>query len=303
MSGKTELKRSIYNILNHNQDGSFNTKAGRKQILFQIAEELHAGGYNLRHVTGLKQKHVVYLNKHWREQELNPATIKNRNAKLRWLCEKLGKRDLMPSNDQLGVAKRKYVTNENKGLELKDIDLQKITNERVLVQLHLQRYLGLRREEAIKIKPHQADKGKYIELQASWCKGGRGRTVPVFSKEARYWLERAKNLADSPENSLIEAKKTYKSAKNLYDTQCRRAGIAHAHGLRHAFAQELYKTLTSWEPPCKGGPRKCDFTYEQRMLDYEARSKISSIIGHSRLSVVALYIGSASHTNNSSTQL
>lgn len=177
MGIKHQLQQSIYHLLKHNRDGSYETQSARRSILFQAGNDLVLGGYKLRHMHGLKQKHILFLNQLWQKNNISVATIKNRNAHLRWLCEKLGKTNVVPANNYLGVGKQKYISTPNKAVELKDVDLSKITNKHIFIFVHLQYYLGLRREESLKIKPHQADKGDHIELQDSWCKGGRSRTV------------------------------------------------------------------------------------------------------------------------------
>lgn len=289
MAIRHELQQSIYNLLKHNRDGSHETQGARQHILFQIANELVDGNYKLRNIHGFKQKHVRYLNQHWQAKGINVATIKNRNAQLRWLCEKLGKTNVVPSNGELGIGKRQYANAVNKAIELHDIDLTKITNPHLLISLHLQRHLGLRREEALKIKPHLADKGNHIILQPSWCKGGRGRIVPILTPEARHWLDEAKKLTTHPDQSLIPPEKTYIQHRYLYDKQTRRAGIKHAHGLRHAYAQDRYKELTGWECPKRGGPTAQELTKEQKQIDIKARLIISEALGHSRVQIVANY--------------
>jgi site-specific recombinase XerD len=291
MAIRHQLKHSINNILKHNRDGSFETQAAREHILLQAANDLVNANYKLRNVHGLKQKHVISLNQSWQTQGISIATIKNRNSHLRWLCEKLNKSNLMPTNDQLGTGKRTYVTNVNKAIELKDIDLTKITNRHIYVSIHLQYYLGLRREECLKIKPHQADKGDHIFLQPSWCKGKRSRTVPILTPEARHWLNEAKKLATNPDQSLIPNDKNYKTHRDLYDKQTQRAGIKHAHGLRHAYAQNRYKELTGWECPKRGGPASKELTKQQKEIDRAARLKISADLGHSREAVTTVYLG------------
>lgn len=292
MSIKHQLQQSIFHILKHNRDGSRETQAARKHSLYQMAQELVTGTYKLKHISGLKQKHIHYLNSAWKNRELSVATMKNRNAHLRWLCEKLHKPTLVPSNTQLGTGKRQYVNNQrNKAIDLAKIDLTKITNPHLLVSIHLQYYFGLRREESIKIKPHQADKGDRIELQPSWCKGGRGRQVPILTEAARYWLEEAKKLAIHPTHSLIPQAKTYIQQRRVYDKQIQRAGIKHAHGLRHAFAQTQYKMLTGWECPKRGGLTAKQLTPQQKQQDKTARLTISEWLGHSRIQIVANYCG------------
>jgi integrase len=292
MAIKHQLQQSIYHLLKHNRDGSFETQSARKSILFQAVADLIASGYKLKHMQGLKQKHVHRLNELWQAKQLSNATIKNRNAHLRWLCEKLGKANVVPANDELGVGKRCYSNNQNnKAIDLQEVDLFKITNSYIKISVHLQRYLGLRREESIKFKPHQADKGNYIELQASWCKGGRARHIPVLTPEARYWLEESKKLVKHPEQSLIPEGKMYIQQRYLYDKQTRLAGIKHAHGLRHAYAQERYKALTGWDCPKCGGPTSRQLTIEQKVIDYAARMTISEELGHSREQITVNYLG------------
>lgn len=279
-------------MLKYNRDGAFATQSARKSILLQAAEDLVAGGFKLSHVQGLKQKHIYYLNDSWKQQSLANAIIKNRNAHLRWLCEKIGKKNLAPSNDTLRIGKRCYVNNsDNKAVHLKHINLTKITNPYVRVQIHLQYYLGLRREESIKLKPHQADQGDHLALQASWCEGGRARTVPILAPEARYWLDAAKQLAATPEQALISAGKTYIQQRYLYDKKTRLAGIRHAHGLRHAYAQARYKTLTGWDCPKCGGLTSRQLTAEQKALDKQARLIVSQELGHGKEQVTVSYLG------------
>jgi len=293
MSIKHELQRCLYTILKHNRDGSFATQEARRKLLMKAASDLSAGHYKLRHINGLKQKHIRYLNELWKTQGKGAATIKNRNSHLRWLCQKIDKRNIVPSNDELGIGKRQYSHNNPTAVELSDIDFNKVTNRNILVQIHLQRHFGLRREESCKIKPHLADKGDHLDLKSSWCKGGRARTVPILTAEARYWLEEAKKLVSRPEHSMIPPDKTYEQHKELYDNQLKRAGTTdkHPHGLRHAYAQERYEKLTGWKCPKQGGPISKELTAEQKQQDRIARLEISEHLGHSRESVTVIYLG------------
>lgn len=292
MGARHDLQRSVYYLLKHNRDGSFETQHARKSILNQAAAELVAGGYKLRKMQGLKPKHIRFLNQIWQDKKLSNATIKNRNAHLRWVCEKIDKKNIMPSNEALAVGKRKYSDNSvNKAVDLNQVNLAKVTNPYIKVSIHLQRYLGLRREESIKFKPYQADKGDHIVLQSSWCKGGRERNVPILTAEARYWIEESKKLVSNPEQSLIPEGKKYILHRYLYDKQIRAAGIKHAHGLRHTYAQERYKQLTGWDCPKCGGISSKELTPEQKEIDYSARLIISEELGHSREQITVNYLG------------
>lgn len=124
-----------------------------------------------------------------------------------------------------------------------------------------------------------ADKGDHVVLQPSWCKGRRGRTVPITTPEARYWLDEAKKLVTNKNQSLVVENKNYVQHRKLYDNQAYKAGIKHPHGLRHAYAQSRYKTLTRWEYPKQGGPTVKQLTPEQKKIDREARLIISACLG------------------------
>ncbi len=289
MAVKNDLQHSLHQILKHNRDGSHSTQANRRYMLNQIVREINQGGYKIRHVQALKRKHVQHLNDQWKIKGLENSTIKNRNATLRWLCAKLNKRDLMPSNDGLGIGKRKYVSEKSKAFELSQNQLNKITDHRVLVQLQLQQHFGLRREEAIKFQPYWSDQGDSIRLGSSWCKGGKARIVPIISDDARYWLEEAKKLVTNKKGSLAGDKKQYKTAQSLYDKQVQRAGIKNPHGLRHAYAQKRYQKLTGWASPYAGGPSKQSLTAEQRVIDSQARLQISQELGHGREGILVSY--------------
>jgi site-specific recombinase XerD len=289
MSIKNDLKNSVLDVLRRNPHGSHSSQAGRRNILKQFSKELVSIGYGLRDINGLKIKHVQAILEFWKKNELQASTIKNRMAVLRFLCEKINKSNLIPSNNALGIDKRKYIPDKN--VAIYNPNFSKISNEYVRVSLELQRVFGLRREESIKIKPHMADRGDRLELFPSWCKGGRGRVMPIRTEEQRHWLAEAKKLAGEYGNSLIPKNKNYNKQCSVYNKQVTRAGFKRMHGLRHAYIQQRYKELTGWEAPFKGGPKTRELTKEQKKSDHEARMILSEEIGHSRKQVTKVYLG------------
>jgi integrase len=291
MSAKHDLIYSIRVLLKHNKCGSYQTQHKRLTELTSMAQELTHGGFKLHDIRGLKQKHILFLNQEWQDRQLAAGTLKNKNAQLRFLCELLRKPNMMPSNDALSIAKRIYIPTHNKAIQLSSIDLSRFHHTHMQVYLQLQYHLGLRREEAIKIRPVLADKGDYLELQGSWCKGGRTRTIPILTPEARAVIELAKTLLIDPHHSLIPDKLNYAQQLHFYEQQVRMAGIKHPHGLRHAYAQRRYRELTGWECPINGGLTKPNMTAAQRKADLVARLEIAKELGHGRASITAQYIG------------
>lgn len=287
MSAKTKLKHSLLQLLQHDHGGSYNTRHDRKGLLLKFISDVHTLGYKITHIRELKPKHITAVVAHWQQQQLSNATIKNRTSAIRHVAYLINKSEIVPNNKALNIGARHYTAVENRALI--NPNFQNIPNEHIRVSLELQRVFGLRREESLKIKPYLADKGHCIALQPSWCKGGRGRFVPIQTEEQRYWLEQAKKLAGS--GSLIPQGKNYIQHRYVYDKQTVRAGLKNLHGLRHAYAQQRYYEITGWQAPINGGPKSSQLTQEQKELDYQARMILSEVLGHSREQITVNYLG------------
>lgn len=287
-----DLKHSIYILTKHNKDGSFKTQANRKERLLFIAKQLVDGGYKIRHLKQLKAKHVRYLVNRWLQEGLSSGTIKNRMTDIRWSMRKFNKESIIPAdNAALNIPKRQYVTNQDKSISILEGDLSKIVDENIKMSLILQREFGLRREESIKIRINQAVVGDELQLQGSWCKNGRERTIKILYSEQYQAIARVKAFIGNTERALIPDDKTYKQQETRYRNSVDAASINRAHGLRHAYAQRRYFDLTGWACSAKGGPIKSQMTDEQRKIDAAAREQISEELGHERLSILAVYCG------------
>ena len=285
-----DLTYTLRQLCQRNRDGSHNTQADRMRSLSLAARQLREAGFRQMKASSLKGKHVQALLDRWQGEGLSSGTIKNRLSHLRWWVEKIGKSGILPAdNMQLGVAERRYVTNVSKAREL-GTGLEQITDVHVRMSLQLQAAFGLRREEAIKFQPSYADRGDHIVLKGSWTKGGRERTVPITTTEQRDALHAAHRLAGT--GSLIPANKTYIQQRHVYDGQCKAAGLSHMHGLRHQYAQSRYETLTGRPPPAAGGPLATELSPTQRIEDRHARQIISRELGHERVQITAIYLGS-----------
>lgn len=289
---KFNTERQLMDLCNRNRDGSFSTQAARRDVLSMAGRQLvDMEVYNLP-ANGLKQKHVNKLLERWKEDGCSEATLKNRMSHMRWWAEKIGKQNLIPrTNAELGIGRRKYVTNESKAVQVSDETLSSVKDERVRMSLELQRAFGLRREESIKFQPSyaMAGNGDQIKLKASWCKGGRERVIPIRNDYQRDVLRRASELAGN--GSMIPKDQQYKEQLKRYENETNRVGLNKLHGLRHEYAQQRYKELTGCEPPVKGGPNSRQLTPEAREVDRAARLTISEELGHSREAITAVYLG------------
>jgi site-specific recombinase XerC len=161
------------------KEGSYATQANRQAMLWQMGEQLLAAGFNQLHAYELKGRHVNALLRRWRDDGLSPATQKNRMSTLRWWAAHVGKPDLLkPTNEAYGIAQRQTVARTSKARDLPAAQLARVRHRYVRMSLELQRAFGLRRTEAIKIRPHQADHGDHLVLQGSGPRGGERAAFP-----------------------------------------------------------------------------------------------------------------------------
>ena len=281
----------IQEICKHNCDGTPGTQHKRSTNLSLSGKQLLEKYYNIRSVHSLKPKHIEYLAERWKKEELSLATIKQRLSNLRWLVGKISKQNIMAhKNDYYGIEKRVHVTNESKAIALDRTKLALIKDEYLKASLLLQEAFGLRQKESIKLMPGYSDCGDYIRLKPTWTKGGKARDIPIHTEEQRSALDYAKQVAGK--GSLIPYHLKYYQQRNLYQNETKRNGMYKLHGLRHQYAQNRYKQLTGWECPVRNGLSKQSMTIEQCERDEKARLTISKEMGHERIQIVAVYIGS-----------
>ena len=254
-----------------------------------FTKDLFKVGIQLRSLEDLNAKHIDRVVNYWREEGLSVGTMKNRLSGLRYLCDAMGKSAIVKNNNDYAIPKRNYLPTFNRAIF--NPDLSVLMDEHIRVSTELQRVFGLRRAESMKIKPILADKGDILEMYPSWCKGGRGRFIPIRTAEQRYWLNEAKRMAEKIENSMIPKEKSYDTQLSLYEKQVQRAGLKNLHGLRHAYAQTRYKELTGWEAPVNGGPSYKELTAEQKIIDHNARITLTEELGHSRKGIIRSYCG------------
>ncbi len=284
------LNYQLKQLCKNNRDGSYGTQVQRERVLTLIANQLHDLGFRRMHAKSLRPKHIEALVKHWLETKVAVGTIKNRMAAIRWWAAKVNRRNVVASsNDHYGIPRRQYANGANRAKALDEEKLARVTDPYLRTSLELQREFGLRREEAIKIRPVLADKGDVLWLKPSWTKGGRAREIPIRTEAQRAVLDKAHKLAGK--GSLIPAENIYKEQKNRYEGQCIRAGLCKMHGLRHAYAQRRFEEIAGFPAPLAGGPNRDDLTNDQRELDQEARAVISKELGHERPNITMTYLG------------
>lgn len=284
------LNYQLRQLCKNNRDGSYATQAMRSRMLSQMADQLCDLGFRKMQAKSLKPKHVLALTKLWEQQGLSIGTRKNRLATIRWWAAKVNKQNVVArDNDHYGLARRQYVTNASRVTSVSEEQLDSIKDPNTRLSLRLQQAFGMRREEAIKFQPSYAIKDDHLQLKSSWCKGGRGRIVPITNDEQRKLL--AEVWAAAKGGSLIPPALKYVQQLRRYEGQTRRAGLRKLHGLRHGYAQRRFQELTGFACPAQGGPVSRYLTPDQRALNEKARAMISAELGHTRENITAVYLG------------
>lgn len=290
-----DLVYSVSVLCKHNKDGSFGTAAERQKSLKAAMQSLSDAGYGIRDVKQLKGKHIRYLVEKWKsDPNISTGTIKNRMSHLRWLAERIGNpRIVERTNSSYHIENRKYVDNHsNKAKSLLESNLERLTDDFVKYSLRLQQEFGLRREEAIKFQPKFADRETKILLKGSWCKGGRERTIPITTPEQRHLLDEIHVFCrENNTQSLIPHHKTYEQQMRTYEYQTAKVGEVKNHGLRHAYAQRRYETLSGLSSPKNGGKTSRKLSESEKNANFKARLQVSSELGHNREEITAVYLG------------
>jgi hypothetical protein len=278
----------------YDQGGSYARRSDRKRDLRLMAKQLDKMGFKTMRARDLGGRHVNRLVALWAEQGLSVGTMKNRMGSLRWWAATLGRAHVMARrNETYGIPSRP-IPNASRAVELTDDLLQAIDGpfcERIRVSLQLQRYLGLRMEESLKIRPAHAivrdENGVIVrlDLRGSWCKSGRTRSILIDDDRQRDILEEAGRLAGI--GSMIPGALSYIQYLKKMQYRCDKVGLTHRHGLRHRYAQMRYLELTGSLPPNCQGP------LETWATDDRARHIISNELGHGRKNVTAAYLGPA----------
>jgi hypothetical protein len=288
MGIRHSLKYSIATIFEHNREGSVTVRRHRIYLLNLWIDALCATGSGVSHINALKTQHIQNVVNRWKQKGLSSSTLKSRLSALRYIMKKLRKPEVVPSNKVLGIPNRPKTESINRAWHHPDFSA--ITNPYIFTSLHLQRVFGLSREEAIKFPPHIVEYSNTLRLQAAWCRSGTGRQVPITTDEQRYWLDKAKQLANHG-GSLIPPNLHYYRYRRMYDNAVIAAGFSNLNGLRYSYAQTRYKALTGWEAPINGGLTSKQLTPEQRKIDQEVRVQLASEMGVSREQNVAIYLG------------
>jgi site-specific recombinase XerD len=294
------------------KSGSAKTRHNHIKEARRFVMTIRELGYGVKRWKNVTNIHIQKAVNKWKEDGLQAATIKEYLSGVRTVCRIYGNDRIKPDNTQFGVPNRVFVDNRDKSIpqdvfQKAVIDLKQSNNsddKRVAAQLQLERYIGLRVEEACKFNAHQAVMtGGRVFIQHG-TKGGRERIINELTENGKAAIEYAKALSginnlipnDHSEKQWIQKYYRITRAKGISKKECG----ASSHGCRHAYAQDRYENITGFKAPCKFESKKAfrknaiTIAGEKwSKLNQDARQIIKAELGHGpdRDDVVSQYLG------------
>lgn len=303
-------QRALQNIIdehnhlrqNRRQLASNRTMELRAQVIFAGFRTLRDLGYKLEDPKNFKPKHMEALAHHWEDKGLSSATIQNQISFFRLFTEWIGKPGMIgPSANYVKVKEtvtRHYAAEADKSWSTNAVDfteqLIRVAREDLYVamQLRVIHAFGLRRREAVMLRPNSVDKGGYLAIEQG-AKNGRARIVPIDTEYKRDVIEEARKFArttnghiGNPERSLGQNQKRFSNIMAKLGLTQNKLGVT-AHGLRHQYINDLLEEATGCKTPVRGGDP------EEWKGDKHDRAKREAMeqAGHLRTSIGKAYYG------------
>ncbi|WP_157272276.1 integrase domain-containing protein [Azohydromonas aeria] len=305
-SGHTTLEKTV----------SHKTRHDRATFLRRFFRDLQAkaGFRTLPDPRNLGYRHVQAMVRVWQQDRLAPATIQTYLSFLRGLALWLGKPGLVREPGHFGLTPAEYRRHESAERDRSwsghgiDVDalIERIADHdrHVGAQLAVMRALGLRRKEAVMLRPRactvpsealglsESERAAdfYVRIKAG-AKGGRMRLIPLDSPLRLSSMARAKAVAEHADAHLGNPALDLKQNLRRFNHVLARFGLtwrergATGHGLRHEAAHHAFQALTGEPAPIRGGsPLAPD-------VEHAARRHVAELAGHARLRASSAYLG------------
>lgn len=276
------------------------------RVMVGDLRKLNMGLQNLGEIS---PRHVRALIQHYEAEGLSSSSLQKKTTVLRRFGIWIGRPDIAPRLSDIVVdpsrASRSYSATVSKAWTSRGVSTQRVIDQMhelcpvAGLQLEIQLEFGLRPREVVMLKPLSADQGKTLFV-TDGTKGGRARMVPVDSERKRELIERAKVIAAGNKRGVLSDRptRTLASALNRYYYLAKKVGLCKAdlgvtlHGLRHEFANNLYRQLTGANSPVNGG------RVEDQEVAGVAMQTVSEQLGHSRKHASAAYLGSTRNVDH-----
>ena len=262
-------------------------------------------------------RHVDAVTRYWQGEahsgRMSPATIQTYFSFMKTFAGWIGKPKLLKPIacyfDDPKRYQRSLISGVDKSWRAKGVDVATVIRDveacdvHAAASLRLMRAFQLRFKESVMFRPHTdvisaAQAGKpnggvafFLDTHRG-TKGGRERLFPVDNPIREEAIAYARRVALGANESVSDPRLTLQQAMRRlrYVMECfgiTRAGLGVVpHGLRHQGAADDYQSITNVLPPIAGGSGAAP------ALDLLARKEIAARLGHRRISITSVYLGS-----------
>lgn len=295
-----------------------------RQVIEQCIDQLQELRLPVSSILDFDQRRICALLKLWYAEGINEGTILERVSCLRRVMFLIGKPQVIPKGKGWERIKKEHgvpvplkgrsiIARWAKGWHDTGVDsapvIAAVAAEDAVcgVQMEMMLLWGLRLNESVQLQPRVSfDHGGQFLLVYRGTKGGKTRTVRLSPDEAvsarqLEVLGRAFELADKhpkgilaiPGLRLDQMKRRLLGLASKHGVNKAALGVT-LHGLRHQFANDLFKVLTGLPAPCLGQlPAEAYSSGPKAPVVRDAYLEISRQMGHERPSISAAYLGSA----------
>ncbi len=269
-------------LFRHLKVGSFKTRE-RYGKAFKRFMRFLANEYNLQKLSNIAPKHIFAYVEYMQSKGLSASTIKTELAAIRFFHDSMPyTRYILPVNDDLELERRSFggVDRTWNGSEFNAMITEAMlaNREDYLAIFTLARYAGLRLEECFRIDTNDAQKALATGKLFVKGKGGLTRYVPICEPIKIEFEKILKNRVRGQKLFVDNEDKTHLAMKRLqnfiaYHRKEFTENRITFHGLRHTYAHEKY-----------------DKFVKEGCSQYEARKKVSALLGHHRDDVTRIYL-------------
>ena len=290
------LVSQLDKLARHNRQGSFRTKERYYEAFKRFCAYL-ADTYHLQKLENISGKHLTSYVLHMQGSGKSASTIKTDLAAIRFFHDKMGRpKYQLPSNDELAVEleRRRFggVDRTWSNVEFNKMLGKALAEDRYdyILALYLARYAGLRIHECFRMDTAAAERALWENAITIKGKGGKVRTVPINEQIALALRKQMERTARGHKLLVPDGVPTDRAIAALQGFIMRHRDEVQDqgsdrpmtfHGLRHTYAAEKYKELTS-----------------SGMGALDAHFTVSRLLGHERPDVTNIYLASVRKGEN-----
>ena len=274
------------------------TKFNIRTEATSIARDLIELGYNRNGTAkNLTEQDIRSLVSYYQNKGLSVGTIQNKMTTVRHILDAADNK-VSISNVALGISAGRDVLNSanvNKACALPSAAQLSSMDKTLSGAILLSSAYGLRRDESLYVVhaltlKHSVSEGNKLIIPKGKGKGTRPRTFEMRDSGATLRAVAA-NVAGLKTYTKIE-KSRIEHFRNRLENETKKFDNFNMHGLRHAYAQERYLSLTGGlTAPAAGGLQYSAMTDSQKENYHTACQIISVELGHTRETISRTYLG------------